>query len=84
MDPALLLADEPTGNIASAQAKEIMAIFQEVNEKQGHTIVMITHEPDIAAWARRKLVFRDGLMVEDTERTALAAWQGKPAAEVAV
>jgi putative ABC transport system ATP-binding protein len=47
MNPSILLADEPTGNIASAQAEEIMAIFQEINDK-GHTIVMITHEPDIA------------------------------------
>jgi len=55
MNPSLLLADEPTGNIASAQAEEIMAIFQDVND-QGHTIVMITHEPDIAHHAKRVIV----------------------------
>lgn len=65
MNPALLLADEPTGNIASVQAEEIMAIFQEVNSIQGHTIVMITHEPDIAAHAKRIITIKDGKIVED-------------------
>lgn len=64
MDPALLLADEPTGNIASAQAEEVMAIFQEINKK-GHTVVMITHEPDIAHHARRIITIRDGKLVND-------------------
>ncbi len=64
MNPALLLADEPTGNIASAQAEEVMAIFQELHD-QGHTIVMITHEPDIAAHAGRILSIRDGKLVND-------------------
>ena len=64
MDPAILLADEPTGNIASAQAEEIMAIFQDVN-KRGHTIVMITHEPDIARHAKRVIMVRDGKIVSD-------------------
>ncbi|MBI3342737.1 ABC transporter ATP-binding protein, partial [Candidatus Gottesmanbacteria bacterium] len=50
LNPAILLADEPTGNIASAQAEEIMAIFQRLNE-EGHTIIMITHESDIAEHA---------------------------------
>ncbi|HVT63455.1 MAG TPA: ABC transporter ATP-binding protein [Legionellaceae bacterium] len=64
MNPALLLADEPTGNIASAQAEEIMAIFQKLND-DGHTVVMITHEPDIAAHAKRVLHIRDGNIVKD-------------------
>ncbi len=64
MDPAILLADEPTGNIASAQAEEVMSIFQDINEK-GHTVVMITHEPDIAAHAKRIIMIRDGQMVSD-------------------
>lgn len=64
MNPSLLLADEPTGNIASAQADEIMAIFQNINE-QGHTIVMITHEPDIAAHAKRIITVRDGKIIKD-------------------
>src|ERR1700733_2276293 len=64
MDPALLLADEPTGNIASAQAEEVMAIFQDINEK-GHTVVMITHEPDIAQHAKRVIMIRDGHLISD-------------------
>lgn len=64
MNPALLLADEPTGNIATAQADEIMEIFQKLNDA-GHTIVMITHEPDIAAHAKRIIYIRDGKLAKD-------------------
>ena len=64
MNPAILLADEPTGNIASSQANEIMEIFQELNEN-GHTIVMITHEADIAEHAQRIIHVRDGEIVAD-------------------
>lgn len=64
MNPALLLADEPTGNIASVQAEEVMSIFQDVN-KQGHTIIMITHEPDIAHNAKRIISIRDGRIIKD-------------------
>jgi putative ABC transport system ATP-binding protein len=64
MSPAILLADEPTGNIATTQAEEIMAIFQKVNE-EGHTIVMITHEPDIARHAKRIIHIKDGRLIED-------------------
>lgn len=64
MNPAILLADEPTGNIASAQAEEIMAIFQEINHT-GHTIVMITHEPDIAQHAKRIIHVKDGKIIGD-------------------
>jgi putative ABC transport system ATP-binding protein len=64
MNPSILLADEPTGNIASAQAEEVMAIFQEINS-QGHTVVMITHEPDIAAHAGRIITVKDGRIIAD-------------------
>jgi putative ABC transport system ATP-binding protein len=66
LNPALLLADEPTGNIASAQAEEIMAIFQKLNA-EGHTIIMITHEPDIAHHAKRIITIRDGKIVDDVK-----------------
>jgi len=64
MKPSILLADEPTGNIASGQAKEIMGIFQRLN-KEGHTIVMITHEADIAGYAKRIIHLKDGKIGKD-------------------
>ena len=64
LNPAILLADEPTGNIASSQAAEIMEIFQDLN-KEGHTIIMITHEADIAQHAKRTIHIRDGRIVND-------------------
>ena len=67
MNPALLMADEPTGNIASAQADEIMEIFQKLNN-EGHTIVMITHEPDIAQHAKRIIHIKDGKISQDSTR----------------
>src|SRR3954462_3923758 len=63
-DPELLLADEPTGNLDSRTSVEIMAIFQQLN-KHGITIIMVTHEPDIAGFARRNVVMRDGVMLKD-------------------
>jgi putative ABC transport system ATP-binding protein len=68
MNPSILLADEPTGNIASNQAEEIMGIFQHVNDG-GNTIVMITHEPDIAEHAGRIIHVRDGNIVDDRKNT---------------
>lgn len=64
MNPRIILADEPTGNIATDQAEEIMAIFQDLNEK-GHTIIMITHEPDIAEHAKRIIRLKDGQIIGD-------------------
>lgn len=64
MDPKIILADEPTGNIASAQAEEIMKLLINLNKK-GHTIVMITHEPDIAEYAQRIIHLKDGRIVKD-------------------
>ncbi|HKP02176.1 MAG TPA: ABC transporter ATP-binding protein [Chthoniobacterales bacterium] len=63
-DPEVLLADEPTGNLDSRTSVEVMEIFQSLNEK-GITIVMVTHEPDIAAYARRNIVMKDGLVRSD-------------------
>src|SRR6201997_3249473 len=58
--PAILLADEPTGNLDSRTLVEIMDILQDLNNEQGLTIVLVTHEPDIAKFAKRTLEFRDG------------------------
>ena len=62
--PSLLLADEPTGNLDSRTAVEIIEIFQRLNAK-GLTIVLVTHEPDIAQFAKREIVFRDGHIKRD-------------------
>ena len=63
-DPEVLLADEPTGNLDSRTSVELMAIFQDLNEK-GITIIMVTHELDISSYARRNVVMRDGRIVSD-------------------
>ena len=62
--PAIILADEPTGNLDSKSSVEIMNIFQGLNN-EGVTIVMVTHEPDIAEFTKRKVVFRDGVIIDD-------------------
>jgi putative ABC transport system ATP-binding protein len=63
-NPQLILADEPTGALDSQTSEDIMKLLTELNQ-QGMTVVLVTHEHDVAAWARRRIVFRDGLMVED-------------------
>lgn len=68
-EPALLLADEPTGNLDSRTSREIMELLTGLN-RAGLTIVMVTHEPDIAAWAGREVRFKDGRIVADERRAA--------------
>src|SRR3977135_4273400 len=63
-DPEVVLADEPTGNLDSRTSVEIMAIFQQLNGR-GITVIMVTHEQDIAAYARRNVIMRDGVILED-------------------
>jgi putative ABC transport system ATP-binding protein len=70
--PSLLLADEPTGNLDTQTSLEIMQIVSRLNDEQGITVVLVTHEPDIAAHARRTLTFRDGQIVTDVRPDARA------------
>jgi putative ABC transport system ATP-binding protein len=65
-DPAIILADEPTGNLDTKTSAEIMNIFTRLNRETGITILLVTHEPDIAEYTRRKVVFRDGSIVKDS------------------
>ena len=71
-EPLLILADEPTGALDSKTSLEIMALLQQLN-RQGMTVVLVTHEPDVARFARRILGFRDGKVVQDEQNEALAA-----------
>jgi putative ABC transport system ATP-binding protein len=64
-DPALILADEPTGNLDSRTSVEVMEIFQRLNRERGITLVLVTHEPDIAQYATRVVVFKDGKIKQD-------------------
>lgn len=72
-DPMLILADEPTGNLDSQRSHEIMDLLTRLNRDEGITIIMVTHETDIAAYARRLVVFTDGRITRDAPVTAGAA-----------
>jgi putative ABC transport system ATP-binding protein len=74
-NPSILLADEPTGNLDSQTSEEIMRVFENL-ATTGQTVVMVTHEPDIAAHARRVVVLRDGLISTDERREAFASRLG--------
>jgi putative ABC transport system ATP-binding protein len=64
-DPSIILADEPTGNLDSRTSVEVMDILQHLNEK-GITVVLVTHEPDIAEYTKRNIIFKDGKIRRDT------------------
>ncbi len=66
--PEVILADEPTGNLDSRTSAEIMQLISSLNAERGITVVMVTHDPKSAAWAKRQLVFKDGLIITDTGR----------------
>ena len=87
-EPELILADEPTGNLDSRTSVEIMEILQRLNRETGVTVVLITHEPDIAQYAERMVAFRDGKVVKDVpvenRRDAAAEFQSLPPLEVEV
>lgn len=74
-DPAIIMADEPTGNLDSKASLDVMHIFTELYE-QGRTIILVTHEPDIAEYAGRNVVLRDGLIVEDRQNFHMKGLQG--------
>ncbi len=84
-EPQIILADEPTGNLDSRTSAEIMAIFQRLNREAGITIVLVTHESDIATYAGRVLLFKDGRLLRDEAverpRTASLELQQRPADE---
>jgi putative ABC transport system ATP-binding protein len=74
-NPSILLADEPTGNLDSATSAEIMRVFEGL-ANEGQTVIMVTHEADIAAHARRVVILRDGLVETDERRDSFQARHG--------
>jgi putative ABC transport system ATP-binding protein len=72
-NPTVLLADEPTGNLDTQRGREIMDLLAQLNRERGITVLMVTHEPDMAAYARRVIRFVDGLVESDRPNTAAAA-----------
>jgi macrolide transport system ATP-binding/permease protein len=72
-EPAMLLADEPTGNLDSKTSHEIMQVIRDLNRTQGVTVIVVTHEPDIAAYADRTIVMRDGQIISDQANPSIEA-----------
>jgi putative ABC transport system ATP-binding protein len=70
-DPPLILADEPTGNLDSAAGAEVMAILRQVHE-EGRTVVLVTHDDAVAAYAEREILFKDGVLASDRKIAVLA------------
>jgi putative ABC transport system ATP-binding protein len=66
-DPAIILADEPTGNLDTKTTNDVMTLFTKLNKELGKTIILITHEPEVADFSKRKVVFRDGKIIEDSK-----------------
>lgn len=66
-NPSILLADEPTGNLDSKSSIEIIELFRKLNEEEGITTIIVTHEPDIASFGKRQIRFLDGKIISDTK-----------------
>lgn len=66
-EPAILMADEPTGNLDSRTSREVMELFRGLNDVQGITLVVVTHDPEVARHAKRNIVLRDGRVITDTD-----------------
>lgn len=77
--PSLLLADEPTGNLDTESSREIMAILDQLNKEQGITIILVTHETDIAAYAEREIVMKDGRILTDRHTKSTVPLSGPEA-----
>src|SRR5271154_3585308 len=71
--PSILLADEPTGNLDSTNSAEIMDVLTNLNRQQGITVIVVTHDPDVAAYADRTVTFRDGVIISDTRKEGTGA-----------
>jgi putative ABC transport system ATP-binding protein len=71
-EPSILMGDEPTGNLDSKTSREVIGLFKELNEQQGITVILVTHDQDVARNARRTVVLRDGGIVADTPDFAQA------------
>jgi putative ABC transport system ATP-binding protein len=65
-DPSIILADEPTGNLDSKNTDEVMNLFTRLNKESGISIIIVTHEPDVAQYTDRKVVFKDGKIIDDS------------------
>ena len=66
MEPQILFADEPTGNLDSENGERVMHIFEKINKNLSTTIIMVTHEPDVAAFSDRRVLFKDGEIIDDS------------------
>ena len=71
--PRIIFADEPTGNLDSETSRQVMELFSQLNREEGITLVLVTHEADIAAYARRRIRFQDGRVIEDVAQAEVVA-----------